>query len=250
MTQPKVSNKKLEWFVIAERESGGPLCIDYGWQDVPFGEMDLSKALQAAVADLQERFDYGWKLQDSEETRSADIVLLDCHWETDALYEACSWHQSWMPALGFGYQQHKATYHAPRKRGDAAPILGDAWHVVVMSRAFDGIMQNFRVAESNADVWKLRLQRSLSVDVKHPQAMLLPNSADPNGRRELAKHLTAEKQVSEYVAGQGTVLKFVSTYYKNHWLDAGYMAMVGQSILSHRNTQPRTFTLPEGRRRG
>ncbi|MEO2013903.1 MAG: hypothetical protein ABGZ53_05980 [Fuerstiella sp.] len=40
----------------------------------------------------------------SEETRSADIVLLDCHWETDALYEACSWHQSWMPALGFGYR--------------------------------------------------------------------------------------------------------------------------------------------------
>ena len=242
--------QKLEWFVIAERETGGPLCVDYGWQDVAFGQMDLSKALQAAVADLQERFDYGWKLQDSEETRSADIVLLDCHWETDALYEACSWHQSWMPALGFGYQQHKATYHAPRKRGDAAPILGDAWHVVVMSRTFDGIMTNFRVAESNADVWKLRLQRSLSVDVKHPQAMLLPNSADPNGRRELAKHLTAEKQVSEYVAGQGTVLKFVSTYYKNHWLDAGYMAMVGQSILSHRNTQPRTFTLPEGRRRG
>ena len=127
--------QKLEWFVIAERESGGPLCIDYGWQDVPFGQMALSKALQAAVADLQERFDYGWKLQDSEETRSADIVLLDCHWETDALYEACSWHQSWMPALGFGYQQHKATYHAPRRRGEAAPIPGDAWHVVVMSRA-------------------------------------------------------------------------------------------------------------------
>ncbi|MCP4852979.1 MAG: hypothetical protein GY903_00615, partial [Fuerstiella sp.] len=61
---------------------------------------------------------------------SALIDGVDCHWETDALYEACSRHQSWVPALGFGYQQHKATYHAPRKRGDAAPILGDAWHVV------------------------------------------------------------------------------------------------------------------------
>jgi hypothetical protein len=113
----------------------------------------------------------------------------------------------------------------------------------------DGMEQRFRVSEMNADVWKGRLHRALSVEVDHPQALLLPRSSKPNSRRELAKHLTAEKQVSEYVSGKGSVLKWVSTYYKNHWLDAAYMALVGQSILSVGDTQPRTFQLPGGARR-
>ena len=242
--------ERLEWFVVASRETGGPLCVDYGWQDVPLSQMDLSQALQAAVRELQQRFDYGWEIGNTGERRSVDIALLDCHWETDALYEACRQHQAWMPALGFGFKQHRATYHAPNKRGKSQPVLGDAWHLVEMSRVMDGMEQRFRVAEMNADVWKGRLHRALSVEADHPQALLLPKSSKPNSRRELAKHLTAEKQVSEYVSGKGSVLKWVSTYYKNHWLDAAYMALVGQSILSVGDTQPRTFQLPEGARRG
>jgi hypothetical protein len=240
----------LEWFVVASRETGGPLCIDYGWQDVPHSQMDLSQALQAAVEELQQRFDYGWQIGTTGEHRSADIVLLDCHWETDALYESCWRHQSWMPALGFGFKQHRATYHSPKSPGKSQPVLGDAWHLVEMSRTIDGSDRRFRVAETNADVWKSRLHRALSVEPDHPQALLLPKSSKTNSRRELAKQLTAEKQVSEYLAGKGNALKWVSTYYKNHWLDAAYMALVGQSILSVGETQPRTFQLPKGGRRG
>lgn len=234
--------ERLEWFVIAGRESGGPLCVDYGWEAVPLQDLDLSTALQTAVKSLQERFDYGWLLPDGER-RSVDIALLDCHWSTDALYEACYGHQSWLPALGFGFKQHKATYRAPKNRTNAIVSIGDAWHQVVMERRFDGVQRKFRVIETNADVWKTRLHRALSVPEDHPHAMLLPKSDKPDGRRELAKQLTAERQESTTNSQSGTVIKWVTRYYMNHWLDAAYMAMVGQSVLSNQ-PQQRTFQLP------
>jgi hypothetical protein len=91
-------------------------------------------------------------------------------------------------------------------------------------------MRRFEVTHNNADAWKLRLHRSLSVDLDHPQALLLPRQSKPGTRRELAKQLTAEKQESVYEKGKGQVLKWVTTYHKNHWLDAAYMSLVAVSI--------------------
>ncbi len=228
--------EQLEWFVVASRGDGGPLCVDYGYEPVPVHKMDLSDALKAAVSELQTRFDYGWQIGTSGERRSVDLVLLDSHWETDALYEACWRHPLWTPAMGFGFKQHRAAYLAPKKKDKAKPVLGDAWHMAEMKRLIDGRQRKFLLAEMNADVWKGRLHRSLSVDVDHPHALLLPKSGKPDGRKSLAKQLTAERQVSEYVAGKGTVTKWESVFYLNHWLDAAYMALVGQSVMDLKKT--------------
>lgn len=243
--------EQLEWFVVAEREDGGPYCVDYGWTKVDIENHTLQAALQNAVKELQLRFDYGWTIDDTDDRRSVDLVLLDCHWETDALYEACTWHQAWMPAIGLGYKQHRATYFAPKKKGQATPVLGDAWHQVVMSRNFDGHTKKFNVVEQNADVWKGRLHRALSVEADHPQALLLPRQSKPGTRRELAKQLTAERQESVYQAGKGTTIKWVTKYHMNHWLDAAYMSFVGLSVLQSKALNPpRTVVIPEGRLRG
>ena len=70
------------------------------------------------------------------------------------------------------------------------------------------------------------------------------------GRQKHGKQLFMQSFFCPCRGTWGNVLKWVSTYYKNHWLDAAYMALVGQSILSVGDTQPRTFQLPEGARRG
>jgi phage terminase large subunit GpA-like protein len=238
--------EQLDWFVVAERKSGGPLCVDFGYTKLDLLNKTLQQALQDACRQTQERFDYGWQVDGQAGKQSADIVLLDCHWETDALYEACSWHRDWAPALGFGHRQHRASYNAPKKKGAAVKRLGDAWHQVEMSRRFEGINRTFLVCENNADVWKSRVHRALSVEVDHPQALLLPKESKPGTRRELAKQLTAERQESCYVAGKGTQLKWVTKYHLNHWLDAAYMAMVGLSV-KQTDVAPRTFSLPGAR---
>lgn len=240
--------EQLDWFVVAERKSGGPFCIDFGYTKLDLQNKTLQQALQDACAQLQARFDYGWQVDGSTEKRSADITLLDCHWETDALYEACWRHRGWMPALGFGHKQHRATYHAPKKKSTSVKRLGDAWHQVEMSRVIDGVNRTFLVCENNADVWKSRLHRALSVDLDHPQALLLPKESKPGTRRELAKQLTAERQESSYESGKGTQLKWVSKYYLNHWLDAAYMALVGLSVQA-KAARTRAMTMEAPRRR-
>ena len=227
----------LEWFAIAERRSGGPLCIDYGFEVVAKHEKDLDIAMKEAAARLRDRFDFGWTIEgDPEETpdsRSADVVLLDCHYNTDPLYEACLLYPTWVPSIGFGYEQHAGSaYSNPRKSSDDAPVVGDEWHLKIRERMFDGLKHKFKVCQMNADVWKLRVHRALSVPEDHPSALLLPFSEDPNGRLKLAQQLMAEKQVRKHVDGKGIVLKWVTVFYKNHWLDAAYMALVGLSILN------------------
>jgi len=223
--------EQLEWFVVAETKSGRVACIDFGYTKVPEG-IPEAQALQQAVKETRDRFDYGYRVQGRSETDNlqVELVLLDCHWNTDALYEACWESAAWMPAMGFGYKKHKATYNAPKKRGGTVTKLGDGWYFVSTERVFAGKMRRFEVTHNNADAWKLRLHRSLSVDLDHPQALLLPMQSKPGTRRELAKQLTAEKQESVYEKGKGQVLKWVTTYHKNHWLDAAYMSLVAVSI--------------------
>jgi phage terminase large subunit GpA-like protein len=223
--------EQLEWFVVAETKSGCVVCIDFGYTKVPEG-IPEAQALQRAVRETCDRFDYGYRVEGRSEADKlqVELVLLDCHWNTDALYEACWGSAAWMPAMGFGYKKHKATYNAPKKRGGTVTKLGDGWYFVSTERVFAGKMRRFEVTHNNADAWKLRLHRSLSVDLNHPQALLLPKQSKPGSRRELAKQLTAEKQESVYEKGKGQVLKWVTTYHKNHWLDAAYMSLVAVSI--------------------
>lgn len=230
--------EQLDWFVVAETKSGRVVCIDFGYTKVPLG-IPEAQALQQAVKETQERFDHGYAREGHSEAdyMPVELALLDCHWNTDALYEAARLSASWMPAMGFGYKKHKATYNAPKKRGGTVAKLGDGWYFVATERVFGGKMRRFEVTHNNADQWKLRLHRSLSVEPDHPQALLLPKQSKPGTRRELAKQLTAEKQESVYEKGKGQVLKWVTQYHKNHWLDAAYMSLVAVSIQRQKQKQ-------------
>ena len=48
---------------------------------------------------------------------------------------------------------------------------------------------------------------------------------------EVAKQLTAEREVQEFQVGKGTITKWVQTFTRNHLLDACYLAFVGHSVL-------------------
>lgn len=230
--------ENLEWFVIAELESGRVVCIDFGYTVLKVGG-SARQASFDSVSELANRFEYGYSIygRPPDERMSVELAILDCHWNTDILYEACWQHESWMPSMGFGYNKHKATYNAPKKRGGTVTRLGDEWYFVQTERVFEGRVRSFDVTHNNADAWKLRLHRSLSVEPEHPQALLLPKQSKPGSRRELAKQLTAEKQESVYEKGKGQVLKWVTTYHKNHWLDAAYMSLVAVSIQRQKQRQ-------------
>lgn len=74
--------------------------------------------------------------------------------------------------------------------------------------------------------------------------------AATTGRGELDRHLTAEKRVSEYLARQGTILKCVSTYDRNRWLNAGCAALFLAIDPVAGQYSESTFVVPARARRG
>jgi hypothetical protein len=59
----------------------------------------------------------------------------------------------------------------------------------------------------------------------------LPFTEKTDGRAEVAKQLTAEREQVVFEVGKGRVQKWVQTFSRNHLLDAAYLAFVGLSVL-------------------
>lgn len=224
-----VRKEQLDWFVIGERENGQPLCIDYGYDPIHHEMTDLRTAIRQAIRDLQAKFDVGWKVEGREEMRGIDIALIDIGWETDTVRESLNDHQLWRRAKGFGFKQHSgANYTAPHSSNRSFHQIGEGWHDVILLR--DG--KRFRELENNADHWKRRVHQSLTVAADSSAALLLPKSDKPEGRIEVAKQLTAERETTQFEVGKGTVRKWVQTFSRNHLLDACYMSFVGLSVAA------------------
>lgn len=67
------------------------------------------------------------------------------------------------------------------------------------------------------------MHQRLSTPVGKAGAMTLFR-ARPDEHLSLAKHLTAESKVEEFVAGKGVVVKWERIRRQNHWFDALYNA--------------------------
>lgn len=233
-----VREKQLDWFVTAKRQNGQPLCIDYGYEPVLREASDLRTALKQAVRYLQEKFDKGWEVEGTGHSRGIDIALIDIGWETDTIRESLNDHQLWRRAKGYGFRQHAgASYAAPGSKTASRELrhIGEGWHDVVLVR--DG--KRFRELENNADHWKRRVHQSLTVASDSSAALLLPRTDKPEGRIEVAKQLTAERETTVFEVGKGTVRKWVQTFTRNHLLDACYMSFVGLSVAEYEMAKAR-----------
>jgi phage terminase large subunit GpA-like protein len=231
-----VREKQLDWFVTAKRANGQPLCIDYGFEPVLREASDLKTALKQAIRYLQEKFDKGWEIEGLTGLRGIDIALIDIGWETDTIREGLNEHQLWRRAKGFGFKQHSGSaYVAPQNKNRQMHQIGEGWHDVILTRG----NKRFRELENNADHWKRRVHQALTVAADSAAALLLPKSEKVEGRIEVAKQLTAERETTQFEVGKGTVRKWVQTFTRNHLLDACYMSLVGISVAEYESEKAR-----------
>jgi phage terminase large subunit GpA-like protein len=223
-----VRDKQLDWFVTAKRKNGQPICIDYGFQLV-HKEMagDLPTAIRQAIRELMEKFEAGWLIENTDKLRGVDIALIDVGYETDTVRDTVAESQTWRRAQGFGYQQHAGSKYSSPAKGRLMHNIGEGWHDVILTRN----NKRFRELQNDSDHWKRRVHQSLSVAADSGGALLLPKSDKPDGRMEVAKQLTAEKEITSFEVGRGNVRKWVKTFSRNHLLDAAYMSFVGISVF-------------------
>lgn len=217
------------WMAIAWCPGASCHIVDYGRIDVASVDIGVERALMVALRQFKDAVEAGWifgKIQ-----RPPELVLVDSGYQTHVVYEFCrEAGRRYMPAKGFGAGQIAGmSYHRPKGTGPSVLWVGEDCHVSRIQTEQGPI----DLVESNADQWKSFVHARALTPIGAPGALSLFN-APPQEHLSLAKHLTAEKQVEEYVAGKGTIIKWERQQKNNHWFDTAYMAAVAGYLLGMR----------------
>jgi len=253
----------IHWLLVAWRAGGGGQVADYGRIEVATDDLGLEPATLIALRELRDLVAGGWPRMHGERA-VPDVVTVDCAWNPDPVYAFIreSDQDTWYPTLGYGASQTRhRLYNAPKKKSKTVVYLGERYHIVQDEGA------RCYIVHVDSDFWKSFAHQRLACRVEEPGAVTL-YAGLRNEHQSLVRHLTAEHEVEEFIAGRGTVLKWIRDRKNNHWLDCFYNccwtahfcgirliedepAVSGQrSAVSQTPAEPaegRTFALPDGR---
>lgn len=231
----------LHWFAIAWTLMRGHV-IDYGKQSVPSQTMGVRKALIDSLANLKSYFDAGWMGQSPRQ------VWVDAHYSehTDAVYEFCRLANTgrkigteiYRPSIGYGEGQRRLErYFAPKEINKEVRYVGPSYHFALSQRAMGFVVH------LDANAWKSELHQRLSMPADERGAIVFYEAADAREHFEVSQHLTAEKQVEQFVEGKGEVIVWDRIRRQNHYLDAAYSSVASgnfvQALMQRKPSTPK-----------
>lgn len=225
------------WIAPAWAADGSVHVVDYGVFDVPSDDLGVERALFAALLDFAERVQTGW-VQETGGSRVPDQVWVDAGYQSETVYRACRQiGDRFRPCVGRGATQQRAQwYNRPKKTGAVVKFIGEQYHLSRIPA------ERLHLVEINADYWKSFVHERLTTPPGAAGACTL-YEAPARTHTSLSHHLTAEKQVEQFVAGKGMVRRWETLSKANHWFDAFYLAaaaahFVGVQLV--RETVPQT----------
>lgn len=211
---------RCHWILLAFRASGAIHIVDYGRLECLADQLGEERAILAALVEFRDMvIDKGWLVEGSaQEMRLPDAIWIDSRYQRDTIFQFCRESgEPFLPAMGFGVEQRSGTYSRPTSLNKSVKLIGDEYHLV-----FDEAALLF-VAQINADAWKSWAHARLAQQVGTFGAITV-YQALPRTHLALAKQLTAEKRVEEFVVGKGPVTKWIRVHRNNHWFDTLYLA--------------------------
>jgi hypothetical protein len=215
--------------------------VDYGRFDVAGDEMDIARAVLLALRDFREQvIEPGFSVENSDEKRIPAQVWIDARYKSQGIFAFCQESgPRYKAAMGCGVgPQYGSRYARPGDKGKKVRLVGEEYHIVWSKE------EGAWVVMVNADYWKSWGHRRLATPVldeegkAQPGAMTLFSSTDRNQHLTLSKHLTAEKEVEEFVQGLGLVRKWIRNSRANHHLDNFYNCCAIGHFLGVRLIKP------------
>ena len=209
------------WVVVAWCPGAHGYVIDYGRTEVASAQLGVEKGILLALREIRDFVTAGWPAEDS--VRIPDQVWVDAGYMADTVYEFVRESVEgrivrFRPCRGLGESQDRPQrYTKPKTTGAVVKLIGEGYHLSFLKK------ERLNLAEVNADHWKTWVHQRLTVPAEAEGALKLYN-ASQNDHLSFAKHLTAEKQIEEFVTGKGTVTKWERVHKNNHWFDAIYNA--------------------------
>jgi len=217
--------------VVAWRPGGSGHVCDYGVLEIDSDRLGSQVATLTALREFRDQAATGWT-QDGGGTRSPDQVWIDSGWhETkEAVYQFVreSDQNFYRPTKGFGAtQQRDRTYRAPTRKTNQIRLIGDEYHITRIQK------HRVLLVHVNADHWKTQVHERFAMAETSPGALTIFH-APQNDHMKFSKHLTAEQQTKEFIAGKGEVVVWKQESRNNHWLDAMYLATAAAHLAGVR----------------
>lgn len=238
-----IGKRLCHWTAMAWRPNATPHVIDYGRLEVPSDLMDEEQAILVALRDWRDEvIAAGWKC--GETTMKPTFVFVDAgNWQNTVINFTLESGAPFFPTKGYGIGQRREGQYK-RPTGSTVIWSGENYALVKLE---DG--RHF--AEVKVDYWKSWVHARLHTPVDQPGALTLFES---NDHLSFAKHLTAEKQIEEFVPREGPVTRWEAVSRVNHWFDATVLACVsahkaGMRLIDQpKSTQPQAKPTEEPRR--
>lgn len=250
----------LHYVVTAWMDDGSGHVVDYGRFDVPSADLGVEAALMSSLRQFRDYTQAGWAVTEGE-PRKPNCVLVDVSFMGEVVRAFCRETKDqlranvFFPVMGRGVGQIRTDrYLRPKSTSAVVKAIGEEYHVAY--HRSDGAT----IVEVNADHWKSVLHDRLSCPKEQPGAIVL-FAASPNDHLALAKHLSSERQIEEFIPERGTVRRWEKMKKDNHWFDAAYYATMashfcgvrlssvrGSATIPHAKQEPReTLQTPDGR---
>lgn len=217
------------WTAIAYGPRARGYIIDYGRISVPQASLGLEAGLLEAMRQFRDLCNVGWT-RASGEAVVPEENLLDSGWKTPLVYDFIrETGLPFRPCKGLSVSGEPVSYNRPKSTGAIVKWIGDGWHIAELKD------DRIHLVEIDADEAKSTLHTRLNCDVNAAGAMTMFH-IDRNdleameGRRTYVRHLTAEKSVTEFKAGRGTITRWTKVRQANHYLDSTALALIGGSI--------------------
>lgn len=234
-----VGKWKIHWCLTAFRRGATPHVVDYGVLDVPSREMGEERAILATLRELRDNFCVpGWPTE-SGETRKPDRLIVDARYQGERgdLYPVYAFasepeSEGWVyPSIGWGVGTYGASgeYKAPATLSRTVLQIGEHYHLIATVKA----SQWRRVVYVDVDHWKGWAHKRISTPAGQPGALTL-FAGGPRDHLLFARHVTAERQEEEFVAGKGQQVRWVRLRSANHLLDALTYSCVGGHMAGAR----------------
>ena len=209
----------LHWVVVSWGDNATGHVVEYGRTEVASDDLGVEQAIFVALKQFRDQVAQGWVLAGNTSPKIPDLVWIDAGYMSEVVYAFCRQEgRRYRPSIGRGAaQQHRQWYNRPTQTGSIVKLIAEGFHINWLPA------EKVFLSEVDADHWKTWVQQRLSTPMGQPGAMTL-YQALPNEHLALAKHLTSEKKVEEFVAGKGVVTKWERLRRQNHWFDALYNA--------------------------
>jgi phage terminase large subunit GpA-like protein len=220
-----VGKRLCHWTAVAWLPGASMHVIDYGRIECPCEMMAEEKAILLALRNWRDDVvKIGWKKGDS--TMRPTFVFCDSRdWSATVKSFTAESGPGWFSIMGFGHGQRR-TGEYQRETGSRVVGVGDHYNLLALP-------SGHQIIEANVDHWKGFLHARLHTPPNEPGALTL---FDSNEHLSFAKHLTSEKKVEEFRAGEGVITRWEQVSRNNHWLDATVYAAIagnaaGQKII-------------------